>query len=65
ISDAAQLLQSGTTFMPYAGILSATLKYSPFSCLDLSAGPYITWLDMGKAPVIGLKLGVSLGGGKF
>ena len=65
MSDAAQLLSTGTKFMPYAGIVSASVSYKPFSMLSLSAGPYITWLSMNEAPVIGMKLGVTLGGGKF
>jgi len=65
ITDAAQLISTGTTFMPYAGIVSASLSYKPISLVSLSGGPYITWLSMSEAPVIGLKLGVTLGGGKF
>jgi len=51
--------------MPYAGIVSAMLTYSPFKNFSVSGGPYLTWLAMDRAPDVGLKLSVTLGGGKF
>ncbi len=65
INDAIEKLSSGKTFMPYAGIISASLSWTPFKNLSFSAGPYITWLDMTKTPDVAIKLGVTLGGGKF
>lgn len=64
-SDAMEKMGSGKAFMPYAGILSATLTWNPISVLNISAGPYITWLDMGKAPDVSFRFGITLGGGKF
>lgn len=65
LSEAAELMTSGKAFMPYAGIVSITGSWTPFKNISFSAGPYITWTDMTKAPNVAMKLGVTLGGGKF
>lgn len=65
MSEMMAAVSGGNAFMPYAGIVSATLNWKPISYLSISAGPYITWLDMTKSPDVALKLGVTLGGGKF
>ena len=65
ISEAAELLSNGKAFMPYSGIVSASVSWTPVSILTVSAGPYITWLDMGKSPDVSFRFSVTLGGGKF
>ena len=65
LSEAMSRLSSGSAFMPYAGIISANVSWSPVSALSISAGPYITWLDMTKAPDVSLRFSITLGGGKF
>ncbi len=65
LSKVISIYQSGRIYMPYAGIVSAMLTYSPFKNFSVSGGPYLTWLAMDRAPDVGLKLSVTLGGGKF
>ena len=65
LSDAITKLTAGDAFMPYSGIISFSFSWTPLSALTVSAGPYITWLDMAKSPDVSFRLSVTLGGGKF
>ena len=47
------------------GIFSATLNYAFNDYTSLGFGPYITFADWKKDPVVSLKINFSLGGGKF
>jgi len=48
-----------------AATFSALMSYSPISEFTISAGPYLTWQKLDKAPNVALKLTCKLGGGKF
>lgn len=63
--EALAIYQSGRKYMPYQGIVSATMTWSPFDNFNCSFGPYITWLSLSEAPEVALKLSCKLGGGKF
>ncbi len=45
--------------------LYAAVTYSPNDYVSVSAGPYLTFSDWGKAPNVYFQMKVSLGGGKF
>lgn len=45
--------------------LYAAVTYSPNDYISVSAGPYLTFSDWGKAPNVYFQMKVSLGGGKF
>ncbi len=62
VAQVQQLTQNGLTPNPIAGIVSASLNYTPTSVLTLSAGPYITWTDFSQNPVVAFKLGAKIGG---
>ena len=47
------------------GIFSATLNYAFNDYTSLGFGPYITFADWKKDPVVSLKVNFTLGGGKF
>lgn len=47
------------------GIFSATLNYAFNDYTSLGFGPYITFADWKKDPVVSLKINFTLGGGKF
>lgn len=47
------------------GTFSASLSWSPFKNFSLSGGPYVTFTDFKKKPVVSLHLSATLGGGKF
>ena len=48
-----------------AGTFSAMLNYAPTKTIKMGIGPYMTFADWDKAPVVSLKLEFTLGGGKF
>ena len=47
------------------GIFSATLNYAFNDYTSIGFGPYITFADWKKAPIVSLKINFTLGGGKF
>lgn len=53
------------SYQTTAGILSASLNYSPVSTLTVGIGPYITWSTLDSTPTTALKISATLGGGKF
>ncbi|MBP5358358.1 MAG: hypothetical protein J6Y69_04135 [Treponema sp.] len=65
LPEAYAVMQSGRKYMPYQGIVSATMTWAPFDNFNFSFGPYITWLALSEAPEVALKLSCKLGGGKF
>ncbi|MCQ2573406.1 MAG: hypothetical protein MJ182_05890 [Treponema sp.] len=46
-------------------ISSAMMTYTPAKEIKISFGPYLSWIDFDKDPVVAAKLLFNLGGGKF
>ncbi len=65
IMGVMSVYQSGRNYLPYQGIVAATMTWSPFDNFSCSFGPYITWLALSKSPEVAIKLSCKLGGGKF
>ncbi len=62
---ASALADYGVTSFLNAGTFSAMLNYTPTKTIKMGIGPYMTFADWDKAPVVSLKLEFTLGGGKF
>lgn len=62
---AAALADYGASSFLNAGTFSAMLNYTPTKTIKMGIGPYMTFADWDKAPVVSLKLEFTLGGGKF
>jgi len=59
------LADYGASSLLNAGTFSAMLNYAPTKTIKMGIGPYITFADWEKAPLVSLKLEFTLGGGKF
>ena len=61
----SMLEEYGASSFLNAGTFSAMLNYAPTKTIKMGIGPYMTFADWDKAPVVSLKLEFTLGGGKF